>query len=650
MAGSGSEAAWHVELRQQVAAEVAALQLDPATRTPERGFPLRRSLICTIALILCLSFIVVWNGFPRHATLANARPPRACVHFQLTPALDGAADPMVAQRGYVALLYSGSVRSFPLSFPLQMLNLITPSPFEVHAFMAVNSMLTADQLPEGYSVANAFAFARSLRNNLSETWPPPEHPLVHADDGLRQLLTTLRYYTHFTDIDGVRRETFNLIKAFSLTYVELEPLPHTELFQSVRSRASNKVSAWHAVWSEATVAHLKMEYEQQHMTLQHHTYQWTFRQRFDVGHSLSVWDSIFKVQPLIQIVHQHLLSSPSPPRFDLSSRIAPGVLNSCNRLPDGKSFLLHDVLYRPRLLNSQHRVYVGTEMRWYFHVDENEFEQGQGTNDQMLYGNDEAMMLYSLRAEDWLTQPPAVLHPETNAMDALEAHHIAHIELPTCYMLIRASSCTVNEVLPHGVLTEQQCSPLCRPGSSVVGASDVQPHTLWRTVSPQQRSSAVNAQRSWEKELADQFRLARESLHNPDGEAAELLKVDNGKRREALAALDDRLLATYLEALSRTLKAAELPSLESAADESSLPAPIPSTSLDLTSTSSSYWLYFRFRYPELHDRPCFYDPNFVQSSKLDFYGPASWPFMERSGEPQRLQDHVREMGECYKHV
>jgi hypothetical protein len=543
-----------------------------------------------------------------------------------------------ATRGSIAMLYSGSVRAFPLTFPSHLLNIIAPSPFEVHAFMAVNSMLTADQLPEGYSVEDAFAFADSLRNNISDAWPPQQHPLVQADDGLRQLFATLRYWTHYTDLDGGRHSTFSLIKGFSLSYQGLLPLWEEELFHSLPTSALNPKGTWMASLSEARSARLKLEYQKQHGT----AYQWTMRLRFDVLHSLNIWEQLFEITPVQQVARDIADSPPRP--FQLAS----GDLSSCRDLPEGTYFLIHDQLYRPALLNSDRRVYTVNGQQW------------GGINDQWLIGSDEGMTLYSLRAQTWPYYPPENLHPETNSREALLSHHIPYTELPSCYGLARQSpACEINEAHNLRVtLVHRTCGPIC--SRSVFSSSyrtHVDPDIVWQGVRGEDRLSAISLQRSLERELWRVKRVIRadmseliasdrpvpSTLHAAAAESflAEAAEISSSSDLldipQARNQLENLLLGLYLVRTNEAV--ADVMALQGTSTQ-----PFPK----LRTSSSNFYYYFRYRFPELHDQPCIWQPIWLAHCKIDLIGWTHMPFMEHSMDVERTWAFVHAAGQCMR--
>ena len=103
--------------------------------------------------------------------------------------------------GYIALLYSGTVRSFSRCFRSQLVNVIAPSPFKVHLFFQ--------------------AFANDISLQLNSTKNRSSY------NNLQSLNSTLNYFEHFQDLDGRWIRTEDIIRGFQVNEISEDDITRT---------------------------------------------------------------------------------------------------------------------------------------------------------------------------------------------------------------------------------------------------------------------------------------------------------------------------------------------------------------------------------------------------------------------------------------
>jgi hypothetical protein len=546
--------------------------------------------------------------------------------------------------GYCAVLYSGIPKAFPIAFRSQLVNLILPSPYECHIFMSVHSNLTEDALPAKWNRGRVLDWAMALsRGVLSDKFPGVDHPIVRADPGLRQLFHTLRYFPSMTRLDGSKVTVYSLIRGFQLTFTEMLRVPEPwdkVLYGPVGNAFTPRErEQFLDVINEQRVSKLMQSYEEANLSPKAKKYNWSvlrlkcrfrrcvlrysscslgvlcavvvhraFRQRFEVSHQLNLWEQIFEITPLVQALRMQRLGK--GPKVELEIK----PLNSLEVLLDGRSFLYYDQLYKPRLLAGPRDLYSPSR------------HPINGLDDTFYFGSGLAMRRTMARAPAWLgprfnvTTGGAFSAPVGSVEWSLEPKDPKDVVqwigmdetfVPSCYMpLLESPIC---QVAPG---TEDECTPMCHQTVfHSIPRSHVQANIYVDHLSAEAQEVAQNTQMKLDRSFQSIPLLlgqhvprdasidsatsgndypppaeGNDQMHEVEVFVGIALESAKDFRRDAHKLLEYDMLRLYLAEVMKEAKLAP-------------PFTVP-TPFTLHSAASSYYYYFRYRFPQLHDAPC----------------------------------------------
>ena len=193
-----------------------------------------------------------------------------------------------SKRGHIAILYSGTVRSFSVAFHSHLVNLIIPSPYHVHIFM--------------HASTGRF------------DWKTPSKEHLHTEI-YRGFKATIKYYNAFDNIDNERVSLMNDV----VKYVEISDGPldmnispyfnYTEIFSLIGKRhdaESKPASVTGQLDSLRRANQARLDYERAN----HIKYQWIVRLRMDHLMKTNIWEDLFSIEPLNNSnpYHQKLLN------------------------------------------------------------------------------------------------------------------------------------------------------------------------------------------------------------------------------------------------------------------------------------------------------------------------------------------------------
>ncbi|KAK4695797.1 hypothetical protein P7C70_g8487, partial [Phenoliferia sp. Uapishka_3] len=223
------------------------------------------------------------------------------------------------QRGYVALLFSGTARSFSDNFESVVINLIAGCPYTVHLFFHT------------YSNDNR--------------WPDDAVDPDFAN--YRSVNATLDYFRGYTNLDGEEVLFKNAVKGNVLEELKADQLPHlypefNTTFERFNDPVFNvPVVAYYYMWRSGEQAE---ELRQAYMNSTGIDYKWAFRMRHDATYFTNWWDKAFDI---------------SIYNSTLDGEVPPDVASNWGESPTR----LHDMLYRPSLSPTNY-LYVPQGWSW----------------------------------------------------------------------------------------------------------------------------------------------------------------------------------------------------------------------------------------------------------------------------------------------
>ena len=224
-----------------------------------------------------------------------------------------------SKRGHIAILYSGTVRSFTVVFRSHLLNLIIPSPYHVHIFIHAST------------------------GRFDWKTPSQEHPHTQISRGFN---ATMEYFDSYDNIDNERVSLMDDV----VKYVEMtdEPLNmnissyfnYTEIFRLIGKRhdgESKPASIAGQVDSLRRANRARLDYESANGI----KYQWIIRLRMDHLMKTNIWEDLFSIEPLniSNSSHQKLFN-------DSFVEESEPIINTSNSYWNGG--LLYDMVYIPR--------------------------------------------------------------------------------------------------------------------------------------------------------------------------------------------------------------------------------------------------------------------------------------------------------------
>ena len=341
-------------------------------------------------------------------TVTNAQglsaPVPAPVHPPPTPESPRLA-PLSNLRGYAAVLYSGTARSFSAVFISHLLHLICSSPLTVHLFFTVMAL---DNSSEHLSVAS-----------------------------------TLGRYDACQNPDGDWLSIEGAVKGWRLQRqadVDFEAeLP--DLVATYRAAQSGwQEHALKLYWAQHAVDDLRRAYEEREGI----AYSWVSRQRLDVALATDVWQSLYHVTPLWDYLlpgggddHAAREAYARLLKLELRAQHLPDHRMAVERVGGDqervRSYLVGDLVFTPRL--SSHLVHLPGCSGY------------GGLNDQFAIGSGEVMRPYFQRAlppylnrtRQIVARVPGVawFQTETFLGQSLQANNIQTQPMPDlCFQLL----------------------------------------------------------------------------------------------------------------------------------------------------------------------------------------------------------------------
>lgn len=256
-------------------------------------------------------------------------------------------------RGHIAILYSGTIRSFSLVFQSHLMNLLIPSPYHVHIFV--------------HASTGKF------------DWKTPKFEHQHTQI-YRGFQSTIDYFHGYLNIDNEYVDLMNdVIQSIEIDDQPLnmnlsEPWNYTEIVRLIDNRydsESKPLSLIGQLDSLRRANDARLNYENKSNI----KYQWIIRLRMDHLMKTNLWQDLFQIEPF----HLH-----NPIHFNLLHRTS-----TTNRYWNGG--LLYDFIYIPRndsnlnSLDHEISLFVPTCEWWY------------GITDQFAIGGSIAMTKYSQR-------------------------------------------------------------------------------------------------------------------------------------------------------------------------------------------------------------------------------------------------------------
>ncbi|KAI5479253.1 hypothetical protein MNV49_003947 [Pseudohyphozyma bogoriensis] len=209
------------------------------------------------------------------------------------------------KRGHVALVYSGTARSFSDNFESAIVNLMAGCPYTVHLFFHTYS--NDNRWPSG-AVDSKYANYQSVN-------------------------ATLAYYRGYVNLDGQEVLFSDAVKGNVLEELDVGDLPKMyPEYEGVREKYNNlsdgiPVDSYYYMWRSGEQAELL---RQSYMAAAGIDYKWVFRMRHDAAYHSNWWDKAFDIT----------VYSPSH-----SSGISHDVTSDWGVAPTR----LYDLVYSPRL-------------------------------------------------------------------------------------------------------------------------------------------------------------------------------------------------------------------------------------------------------------------------------------------------------------
>ena len=383
-----------------------------------------------VALSLSLAFaLVVWLlsslpvgefelTFGVHHTVPDVKPappPLAPPPASTTPFPSSTTVwPTVYQsesRGYVAVLYSGSLRAFADTFASQIINVFAPSPYAVHVYM-----------------------------HVSVLWK--EHK--SDDDEHRALDATLDFYSGYYNIDN---QYVPLSQAIKWLSVEVESLstsvPYLEVAHVIGNHSMSNVNkVLSALESLRKANEARLSYQQQHGI----EYQYVVRLRYDQIIRTNLWSHLFNISFADSNSENDAISSISNSSSIGSSSINNLVNFNGLWVPDGRStYTLYEFKYR-----SVNRADLPT-------LPSCEWHRG-GWSDQFFLSNSTIFNYYANRSinlalvQSLLSDSEWRFHAENYVKNTMNYYGFVLPQiLPMCYSVLRAEPRQLPRVnLPFG--------------------------------------------------------------------------------------------------------------------------------------------------------------------------------------------------------
>lgn len=224
-----------------------------------------------------------------------------------------------SQRGYIAILYSGTVRTFTVTFQSHLLNLLIPSPYTVHIFV----------------------HASTGRFDLKT--PAAEHDHTKLYRGFN---STIEYYNGYYNIDN----EYVSLQDDVLQYVEINDnmldmnidkhFNYTEIFRLIgtnHDKNSIPKSVAGQLDSLRRANQARLNYERTNNI----KYHWIIRLRMDHIMKTNIWEDLFSIEPLNHSSPYH--------RKLINKLFSESKTNFVNNSKDynWNGGLLYDMVYMP---------------------------------------------------------------------------------------------------------------------------------------------------------------------------------------------------------------------------------------------------------------------------------------------------------------
>jgi hypothetical protein len=320
------------------------------------------------------------------------------------------------KRGYVALMYSGTARSFSANFESHIVNFMAGCPYTVHLFF--HTYTNDNRYP--YLIINS----------------------THAN--YLSVNSTLAYFEGYINLDNERVLFHDIVKANVLEYMPLATLRqiYNDTFDISQNRYPGypPISGMYYMWHSQRRCE---ELRQKFMIATGIDYKWVFSMRHDTVYYTNWWQQVFDVK-----VYNPLNSLHKNISHDVSDDW--GV--RCTRL--------HDMVYQPKL-QMNNRLYVPFGWSW------------GGYNDQYA-------AMSSVNAKHYFTRILHVdrmlreekVHSETSIRLVAKWNNINvnNIDGTICYDVVRSSPDRIqptynesqtNRSCTYGANGDQDCNMLC---------------------------------------------------------------------------------------------------------------------------------------------------------------------------------------------
>ena len=308
------------------------------------------------------------------------------------------------RRGHVAILYSGTIRSFSATFHSHLVNLLAPCPYTPHIFM--HASISSDNQLGG---------------------------MKHSD-GVNDLLSlnaTLDYWAEYDNVDGERVNVLRDVVHFIRLEDDLEGNLTRSRYAAefaFLGEAAMAVQKPHPIFPIGALESLRQanEASEQYARDAAVEYQWVVRIRYDTSLKSNVWDGVFDIQP-----RSHSSPTAAGNNTAAAATAVPSGSTSGVWEADGHStYVLHDTVWTSRL-SCNNTVLVPPCDEFF------------GWNDQFALGSPAAMAVYANRAHELelmnrtrAVEPKWNFHAESWLARTLRAHSIHVSTVPLCYSIL----------------------------------------------------------------------------------------------------------------------------------------------------------------------------------------------------------------------
>ena len=314
-------------------------------------------------------------------------------------------------RGHIAILYSGTVRTFTQVFHSHLMHLLIPSPYTIHIYAHIST------------------------GRFDWKSPAAEHPHTSIVDGFEN---TFQYYEQYMNLDGQVIHLMNDVVRW--IHIDDEPLDmnlkdefnYTEIFSVIGDRhhfASKLMSVAAQCDSLRRANEARLQYAQQYGI----DYTWVIRLRCDHLMRSNLWDDIFNIAPFNSKNkdHQRIITA-------AASRASTSVWNGG---------LLYDMIYMPRayldISSPEHNHHLAVPTSDWYSLPPDTPYHVLGTTDQFAFGSSYVMTLYCTRFNlSFITylaahNPEWILWAEPLLRQSMEENSIHVIPVMHTYSIAR---------------------------------------------------------------------------------------------------------------------------------------------------------------------------------------------------------------------